>query len=82
VYDSRRVSYLRTISIAIGICFLVLILRSVLFVLSVAEKSGFALGAVSGGITEALLISVLAGWLGGTVWYLIRRRYPRKNSAA
>jgi hypothetical protein len=81
----RAVSYLRTIVRAIGLCFLALVLRSVLLVVAsmqhASQEGGFGFAITRGGIIEALLTSIVLGWLLGTMWYLVRRRPGKKTTA-
>jgi len=77
-------SYLWTVFTAIRLCFVVLIVRSVIVLVmhDVVEGNGFGFGVTFGGVVEAVRLSVVLGWLGGSAWYLIRRSLARRNSAA
>ncbi len=76
MYYPSAVSYAKTVAIAVGLCFLALIAWSVIWALySLPRESGATgIAVVGSGLVEALLASVLGGWLIGTTWYFIRRR--------
>ena len=68
-------SYAKTVVLAIGICFLALLVYSVvraILQVRLRKATGFAISL--SGIKEALLVSVLSGWVIGSAWYFLRRR--------
>jgi len=68
-------SYAKTISIAIGLCFIALIIRSVAHaVFHVYTQKATGIAVTRRGMVEALLVSIVSGWLMGTAWYVFRVR--------
>lgn len=70
----RAVSYAKTISVAIGLSLLVLIVCDFAFAVFQVyrqEATGFAFSRQ--GLIEFVIASIVLGWVCGTVWYFVRR---------
>ena len=66
--------YLRTIAVAIGLCTIVLVIRSatnVVLPTLQGEATGVAFSRQS--LIEVVRVAFILGWVSGTLWYGVRR---------
>lgn len=66
--------YLKTVSIAISLCMVLLLIRSaVRAIMSVLGGEGMGIAFLEHGLLQLVIISVILGWIAGTLWYGVRR---------
>ena len=71
--------YAKTVILAIVVCFLALqiitVIRAVFGVVSgIVRQKATGIGFNLTGFKEAVILSVLSGWIIGSAWYLLRQR--------
>lgn len=66
--------YLKTVAVAISLCMVLLLIRSALrAIISVLGGEGTGIAFLEHGLIQLVIISVLLGWLAGSLWYSVRR---------
>jgi hypothetical protein len=66
--------YAKTVAVAVGIALMVLLIWSVAvtaFMIYKAKTTGIAF--TIRGMRESLVLALILGWLGGSIWYLVLR---------
>jgi len=66
--------YAKTVAVAVGMALMALMFLSVaVTVLMIYKAKATGIAFTIKGLRESLLLAIVLGWLGGTVWYFVLR---------